>query len=276
MLQTQLFDGLTINQTSLWEVASLRWGFNKDGLASFPLATEGTTCEVSKNISTSRHFKTVLRLWGFVLAVYSVPSFILIALAKWEENKMLSCEMKLMNTVLTLRLFACFCRSEKWCPLRGNARLFLHKAFGCLSVWLGTEICLKFYAETVWQCWGLPNSLSCAPEMVYRDLIFAVWMWNTLVEKLLTWTYVDPGLMGCFSSKAIVSGELHILCIAKQSSCCSSLMWVLEHCVCSWGFVPSSNAIGSCLNHFCCARQHEEFAVGQRPLGWNFNIVPVL
>lgn len=80
--------------------------------------------------------------------------------------------------------------------LRGKANLCLGKAPGCLYIWLGTEICLKRYAKTAWQCGDLLKRLFCAPEMTYRDLIFPVCAWNYLLENLLAWACLDLGLMG--------------------------------------------------------------------------------
>lgn len=103
-----------------------------------------------------------------------------------------------------------------------------------------------------WQHWNLLKRFSCAPEMVYRDLMLPYGCGTLWLKNLLTWTYIDPGVTGRCSNKALASGELHVPGTAKPSSHCSSWMWVLEHCFCSWGFFPSPNAVGSCLNFLPC------------------------
>ena len=51
---------------------------------------------------------------------------------------------------------------------------------------------------------------------------------------------------------------------------CWSVMFALEvlfHCL---------TLLGAVSPFFCCAGQCEDFGVGQCPLGWNFNMIPVL
>lgn len=174
--------------------------------------------------------------------------------------------MELKNPEIVCMFCWVFYNSKKQCPLRGKASLFLDKAFECSCIWLGTE---TGSIEISWK--GFPVHQKWSTETLCFHMDVELFGWKicsperTSIQVWQVTVQIRHSLLESYTFPALLSQVL----IVRAGRECWSIVFALE------GFFHHLMLLGAVLI-FYRAGWREDFGVGQCPLGWDFNIVPML